>query len=308
MSYLQQGPYNKTVATDNCTAFNDLLSAGGTIAIQDGVYHIQMPENQKSFIISSNGTSLIGQDNATLVFHRGGSGNLYSITAEMKNDITFRNLTLQGTPTVADYTVGPAFYGCSDILIDDCIFQFFYVNLYIGRAQTPAGAWILGNPLTPNCQGSVAALLKLSSANVTIRRNIFRPAYQDGNHIAVFGGSAITITDNVFLFDQDTQAWPLDRPSWKDDRGINPDTVGGGIAILCDDASQATKIEFYSINDDVKVFCNYAPHGDMRLDGTASGRIANNRFRRIEVRSYDLDQQALNFPAPASALVNRFFG
>ncbi len=288
---LQVGPYNRDVADANFLAFRDALTAGGMIEIPEGVYHIRTPETGERLVIGASGTSLIGTGNTTLIFSRWAVGSKFGgILSEGRDDITIRGIKFQGTRTDGEpnrdrWGRGPEFLGGNNILIENCTFSSFLPhNLSFGRIQTPGGEWIIdGNP---NSTASVQALRHLLARNVIVRGNTFR--YPNGAGLSVFGAEDVRIENNTFEFSDPPEFFPYDEC----DKSKLP--IGGGIAILLDDASQRTKLKDYSFNINVNVWNNYSPWGRLRFDGTASGTILNNHFMTIEIRSYDFDQQFIN--------------
>lgn len=292
---LQAGAFDPIVAARNFATLQALLASGGDILIPSGVFHIQTPRSGEGLRITQDGTSLIGTGNTTLIFSREvRNGPFGGLSSDGVSNIEMRGIRFQGVRDVGDADTtkwgrGPDLRGGRNIVIEDCEFAHFLPhNLCIGRSQSPGGNWIVdGNP---NSQSSVDALRATLAKDVVVRNCLFEFPRQSG--LCIFGVDGAIISENDFRFPTTPNVRPLD----------NCDVIGviqgGGTAILVDDASQQTPLEFYAFNDNIDIIANNAFSGLCDLTGVASANIRNNQFLAIRIDSYDFDQQDDNLSAP----------
>jgi hypothetical protein len=254
-----------------------------------------------SLVISQPRTHLIGTGNAILVFFgpEASHGIFPAIRADKIDDVLLQNISFQGVRNASHPTMGIKIFGCTHINIFGCSFaNFLASSLSIQRADLGSGAWIVDHD--PNLSESVSNLKALLASDVTIRHNIFSsPFVRPRNRkdlrglLRVFGARDVKIDDNIFDYVRGDDPSPT--------QGIRPNSdpldhlVGGGVSILCDDASTQTPLSDYAFNINIHITNNYSLDGDLHFIGTVSGMISNNFLRRILVISYDFDQQFDNF-------------
>lgn len=161
--------------------------------------------------------------------------------------------------------------GCDYYRITNCVLSTFGLfNLYITRQI--GRDWYTTDP---NTLEAVQTLNSWNSKNGIVEDNLFKHC---GNvATAAFGATGLHFRRNKM----------------ENAGSIYP------YLFFSDDASTQTPLGVYSVNDDIHVYDNNSPDAFIMLHACASGTVQNNRVRRVEYRSYDLDQQKDNFNSVA---------
>lgn len=265
--------------TDNTLALKRLISnATDNVLIPNGNYVFYIRDNTKIEFEGLSSFTIEGSENTLFTFlNYVKNPRISAETIRFKDcnnlvikNIEFKGCTEKGAPN-QNRTKGPVFEKVQKIHIDHCSFSSFNKhNLSIIRGDKD------NSNRSHNAEMNIVKYIKkleeLSSTNVLVSNCIFDDIQKGkgGAGVAIFGGININIKNNTFLNDS-------------------------GYAIIVDDASQKTPLSSYAINNKITISKNIATKANVSFSGVASGLIENNEFKSITTRSYDFEQQKLNF-------------
>ena len=252
---------------DDTTAVTNAFSSGKSIYFPAGTYKTRGAINVSSNCVyygDGIGKTILAAD--VVAF-----GD-YNIKPDGVSNVWFSNISFRGS-VVQNSTGNRAFgvyvKGCENITFTGCSFDTFTTHaLTIIKAE---GAWIdSGNP---NSSASVTNLLNKCSKNIHVSNCYFDN--NGSNHMAVFGGNGVVVENSTF-----TNRAQL-------------------TAFFTDDASSATPLQDYNVNDGVIFANNVVDSLPISINGCATGAVTGNTISSyINYRSYDFDQQAVNIANP----------